>query len=124
MAQEEVVGILRTILQIDRSDLANGLKLAGADADAFKAKMGAAMADVEKALGRPELAVKRLEASLRGDKLLASANRLTEAIVKVGGATKLTDAEQARSNATLQKAIEKYKALGQEAPAAMRYIEA
>lgn len=54
-----------------------------------------------------------------GDNLIRQANELTAAIQKLGGASKLTEAEQRNVNATLTEALAKYKALGQEAPKAV-----
>jgi hypothetical protein len=67
--------------------------------------------------------VKRYEATLSGDKLLKDAHNWTAAVEKIGGATKLTRVEQERVNAVLQTAIEKYRALGQQAPTAMLSLE-
>jgi hypothetical protein len=118
MAQE-VVSVLRQLLEIDRSDLAKGFALAGTDAETFKKRVDRAMTDVEKTLDRPTQAVRRLENAMRGDRLLASAGNIVAAVSKIGGASKLSDAEAARYNATLQKAVEKYRLLGQEAPKAL-----
>lgn len=62
-------------------------------------------------------------ASFSGDKIIAEANQLAVAIGKVGGASKLTEAEQRRVNATLVEAIDKYRALGQSAPASLKALE-
>ena len=121
---EMVVGALRIVTGIDNSDLDKGLKASAQASGHFKKAIGQDMADIERSMQRPELAMKRLEASLRGDRLLASANKLAEAMLNVGGKSRLTEAEQARANATFQKAIEKYKVLGVEAPKALLYMEA
>src|SRR6201988_2812321 len=77
--------------------------------------------------------VKRHEAKLSGDKILKSANDWTAAVAKLGGATKdaatneqllagvakLSASEKQRINGILTEAIEKYRLLGKEAPAAM-----
>ncbi len=55
-------------------------------------------------------------ASFSGDKIIAEANQLAAAVAKVGGASKLTEAEQRRVNAAVTEAIAKYQALGQQAP--------
>jgi hypothetical protein len=54
---------------------------------------------------------------MSGSKVISDANALTQVIGQIGGATKLTDAEQKRVNATLTEALAKYRALGQQAPA-------
>ena len=60
--------------------------------------------------------------SLGGENLLRAAHNLTAAVTQIGGAAKLTESEKVKLNATLQKAIDKYAALGQTAPAAMREL--
>jgi hypothetical protein len=62
--------------------------------------------------------------ALGGDKLMAAAHRYAVAVQEIGGVTKLTTAEQERVNAVVQKAIEKYAALGQTAPTALRELAA
>ena len=64
-------------------------------------------------------AMAKMANALSGEKLLQAANNITAAVDKIGGAGKLTRAEMDRVNTTVEKALEKYRALGQEAPAAM-----
>lgn len=64
-------------------------------------------------------AMGKLSTSLQGDRLIQNAHNIVAAVNQLGGAAKLTESEKARLNATLSKAIEKYQALGKEAPAAM-----
>jgi hypothetical protein len=66
----------------------------------------------------------RLVQSLSGDKLIAAAHKYAAAISEIGGVEKLTAAERERSNAVIQKAIDKYTALGQTAPQALQDIAA
>jgi hypothetical protein len=66
--------------------------------------------------------INRAFAAFSGDKLIAESNQLAAAITKVGGASKLTAAEQQRVNATVTEAIAKYKALGQDAPASLQAL--
>lgn len=66
--------------------------------------------------------VDRTAASLGGQGLLTAANRVTAAILDMGTVSKLTRAEQERNLALLDKAIEKYRVLGQTAPTAMRNV--
>lgn len=66
--------------------------------------------------------VDRTVASLSGNGLFGAANKVAAAITEMGGATKLTGAEQQRVNVLLDKAIEKYRAMGMQAPAAMLEI--
>jgi hypothetical protein len=60
--------------------------------------------------------MQKLAASFSGDKLIQAAHNVTAAVNQIGGASKLTEAEQARVNATVEKALEKYRVLGREAP--------
>jgi hypothetical protein len=62
--------------------------------------------------------------SLSGDGLFGAANNTTAAIQQLGGVTKLTAAEQDRATATIDKAIEKYRVLGQAAPQSMLDLSA
>jgi hypothetical protein len=64
----------------------------------------------------------KLVQSLAGDKLIAAAHRMAAAIQEVGGVTKLTAAEQERANVLIEKALEKYRVLGQQAPLALRQL--
>lgn len=66
----------------------------------------------------------RLMESFSGQKIAVEAARMAEAVQRVGGASKLTEAEQRRVNATLTEALAKYKALGQEAPKALTDLHA
>lgn len=66
----------------------------------------------------------RLMESFSGQKIAVEATRVAEAVQRVGGASKLTEAEQRRVNATVTEAIAKYKALGQEAPKALTDLQA
>ncbi len=92
-------------------------------------RIAASVAELKKNLseGKAQIetttaSMEKLASSLRGDKLIQSAHNITAAVNEIEGATKLTDAEAARVNATLEKAIAKYQALGKEAPAAMRQL--
>ncbi|MGE0460895.1 MAG: hypothetical protein AB7Q16_05960 [Vicinamibacterales bacterium] len=59
-----------------------------------------------------------------GQKIAVEAARIAEAVERIGGVSKLTDNEQRRVNATVTEALAKYKALGQEAPAALQKLAA
>lgn len=67
--------------------------------------------------------IANLTRDLSGDRVLAQANAMVRAVQNVGGATRLTESEQRRVNATVTEAIAKYRALGQTAPAAMVAIQ-
>ena len=68
--------------------------------------------------------MQRLANSFSGDKLIQAAHNAAAAVHQIGGAAKLTEAEQARVNATVTRALQKYQALGQEAPQALRDLAA
>ncbi len=61
----------------------------------------------------------KMARALGGENLIRAANNYVAAVNQVGGANKLTAAEQERVNTVLQKAIDKYTALGKTAPSAM-----
>lgn len=115
MANQAVVGILRTLLTADTAQFDTSMRRAAQTTVKFgqeTIKLTKQGENLAKAFG--------------GDKILHSANQLTGAITKLGGANgllagaaKLTEAEQKRVNSRLTEAIAKYKALGQTAPASM-----
>ncbi len=119
MADSAVVGILRAMLTLDTASYEAGAKKAIAADDKMQKSIGGLGKEVVKLTPQAEKMVK----AFGGDKLLYTANSLTQAITKIGGATKLTEAEQARANRTLTDAIQKYSALGQQAPAAMLALQ-
>lgn len=119
MASNAVVGLLRALLTADVSQFSGGLKRAATDAAGFKKSLEGVQSETLRASS----AVDRMARSLGGSRLLQTAQDLTAAVAKVGGVAKLTEGEQARLNTTLQKAIEKYTALGKVAPAEMLKLE-
>jgi hypothetical protein len=66
--------------------------------------------------------VDRTAESLGGSGLFRAANNMTAAIQQLGGATKLTAAEQERANTILDKAIEKYELIGRQVPTALKAL--
>jgi hypothetical protein len=66
--------------------------------------------------------VEKLVTALGGQGLFQAAHRATAAINELGGATKLTAAEQQRHLAILEKAIEKYRVMGQTAPTSIKNL--
>jgi hypothetical protein len=66
----------------------------------------------------------RLAASFSGDRIVQAAHNVAAAVQQIGGVSKLTEAEQARVNRTVEAALQKYQALGQEAPQALRDLAA
>lgn len=74
--------------------------------------------------GKVQDALNKMGDSFSGRKIITDAELATKAVTDIGGATKLTEAEQARLNATLTEALAKYKVLGQQAPEAMVQLAA
>lgn len=64
----------------------------------------------------------KILSAISGDKLIQQANAYVAAIQKIGGASALTISEQAKVNKILDEAAAKYRALGQEVPAAIQKI--
>lgn len=67
-------------------------------------------------------AMTKLASSFSGERLIQSAQNVVAAVNAIGGASKLTEQEQVRVNATLERALEKYRLLGKEAPAGMQAL--
>ena len=67
-------------------------------------------------------AMGKLSTSFSGDRIIQAAHNVAAAVNNIGGASKLTEAEQARVNRTVEAAIQKYQALGKEAPEALRQL--
>jgi hypothetical protein len=67
-------------------------------------------------------AMGKLAASFSGDKIIQAAHNVVAAVNEIGGASKLTEANQARVNATLEKALEQYRVLGKDAPPGMQKL--
>lgn len=66
--------------------------------------------------------LERLAKSFSGANIIAEANKVVAAVEAIGGASRLTESEQRKVNATVTEALAKYRALGQEAPEAMRRL--
>ena len=93
-------------------------------------RVHASVADLKKALAdgtatinTTTAAMKKLATSLDGNKLIQNAQNIVASVHKIGGATKLTEAEKKRLNHTLSKAVEKYRVMGRVAPKAMLDLE-
>ncbi len=86
------------------------------------AKMGEALpANIKKVLDD----VRKLSvgpSKFGGEAIIKQANDYAEAVKKVGGANRLTEAEQAKVNKVLQAAADKYRALGQQVPKDIQHI--
>jgi hypothetical protein len=59
-----------------------------------------------------------------GAKVIREAETAAKAVEQIGGAARLTEAEQRRLNATVTEALAKYQALGQEAPESLKRLAA
>lgn len=119
MANSAVVGILKAMLTADTSNYEAGMRKATTTAQQTEKAIGGLGKEVTKITPQAERMVK----AFGGDKLLYQANNLAASITKIGGASRLTEAEQARANATITQAIAKYQALGKEAPAALLELQ-
>ncbi len=83
-----------------------------ADLKAFKANME----EMRTQLETNASAMKRMSSAFDGSKVIGDANAMVKAIHDIGGASKLTEAEQKRVNAAVTEALAKYQALGRQAP--------
>lgn len=71
---------------------------------------------LETEAGKVEKSLNKMVDSFSGRKIIQDANLAAEAVNRIGGASKLTESEQARLNRTVTEALAKYKALGIEVP--------
>lgn len=110
-----VVGVLRALLTADTAAFDTSMRKSAAVVETT----ATAMSGLGKELTSLTPQAERMVKAFSGDRLLATANNLVAAVTKVGGANRLTEAEQARVNRTVTDAIAKYQALGQVAPKTM-----
>lgn len=68
--------------------------------------------------------VQRLTQEFSGQNIIQQAAQISQAVTNIGGASKLTAAEQAHVNQVVTEALQKYQALGQEAPQALKQLAA
>lgn len=106
---DETVGLLRVVLASDSAQFTAGMDKADAAIGAFTRSA--------QSVGR---SLANMVRDFDGTKIIGEANRIATAVEQIGGASKLTEAEKARLNATIQKALDKYAALGREAPKALQ----
>ena len=118
MASSSVIGVLKALLTADTAQFDAAMGKAAATSEKTAQSINHVGDEVAKLTPQAE----RMAKAFAGDKLLYSANSMVQAVGKIGGATKLTTAEQAKVNAKLTEALSKYKALGIEAPAALRQL--
>jgi hypothetical protein len=96
-----------------------------ADFSSFTAAVDKAeikLKDLESDARKVESALAKVAVSFSGQKIIQDAQLATKAIGDIANVTKLTENEQKRLNATVQEALAKYKALGQEAPKDMQAL--
>ena len=86
------------------------------------AELRANLAEGKSQIETTTAAMQKMAASFSGDKIIQAAHNVVAAVNQIGGASNLTEREQARVNATLEKALEKYRVLGKEAPAGMQKL--
>ncbi len=85
-------------------------------------ELRANLAQAKAQLETTKSSMKAMANGLDGSKLLSDANAMVKVVTDLGGAGRLTEANQKRVNATLNEAIAQYKALGAQAPEAMQEI--
>jgi hypothetical protein len=96
-----------------------------ADISQFRQSLAQATTAVtafDRTTGQVNNSLKRFGNEFSGAKLQREAETMARAIRDIGGAFRLTEAEQKRANATISEALAKYKALGTEAPASVRNL--
>ena len=109
MASSIVVGNLRAILSLDTANFDKGATASEANAKKLADRLS-------KDLAPSQQKINSLIRDFAGNRDIARAMEYATAVQHVGGVTKLTASEQAKTNRVVQEAIEKYKALGVEAP--------
>lgn len=88
------------------------------------AELKANLAEGKNQIEATTAGMQKLATSFQGDRLIQQAHNVAAAVNQIGGASKLTDAEQARVNRTVEAALQKYQALGREAPQALQELAA
>jgi hypothetical protein len=118
MADSALVGLLRVLVSANSAEYETVMKQAGKTAESAGERIAKGLSKAEEGTRGLGLALSRLG----GGQVIGHANTLVRAVGELGGVAKLTRAEQEKLNATLTAALEKYQALGREAPAQMRRI--
>jgi type IV secretory pathway protease TraF len=86
------------------------------------AELRANLAEGKSQIETTTAAMQRMAASFSGDKIIQAAHNTVAAVVAIGGASKLTEAEMVRVNATMERALEKFRVLGKDAPVGMQEL--
>lgn len=110
---EATVGLLRVVLSSNSAQFDAGMDKSSGKVEAFGQAGKRAAANLSK-----------LVTDFNGSRVTAEATRMAAAVEKVGGASKLTEAELARVNRTLDASIAKFKSLGQDVPPQIAKLKA
>ncbi len=86
-----------------------------ANLDALRSNLAEGVSQIE----TTKVAMQQMATAYDGSRAISQAGAVTKAISDIGGVTKLTADEQAKANVILQAGIDKYAALGKEAPPQM-----
>jgi hypothetical protein len=87
-------------------------------------KADAKMADFQSGAGRVESSLNRMVDSFSGVKIIQQATLAAEAIERLGGSSKLTEAELQSAAAKAAEAVQKFQALGVAAPESIANLAA
>lgn len=127
------VGILKILLSASTAEFEAGMKKASSASTNFLKELKASGNEAEKVSAAMTNAFKGAEAGtaglgkaiagLVGLDVIQQANTYAKAVESIGGASKLTAAEQAKVNASVTQAIEKYQVIGREAPEALKALQ-
>ena len=133
MAGTATVGILRILLSASTAEFEAGMKKSSSAATNFfkelKAsgneaeKVGAALTNAFKGAEAGTAGLGKAISGLVGLDVIQQANTYAKAVESIGGASKLTAAEQQKVNASVTQAIEKYQVIGREAPEALKALQ-
>ena len=80
------------------------------------------LADFSRGAGNVESSLNKMVSSFSGTKIIQDAAKMTEAIERIGGPTKLTATELAHVSAKAGEAAAKMKAMGMDVPPALQKI--
>lgn len=86
------------------------------------AELKAAMQEGSEVIATTKTHMTAFANAFDGSRIISQANAVQAQIKALGGVTTLTANEQARANAILEDALQKYRALGQVAPPGMREL--
>jgi predicted nucleic acid-binding Zn-ribbon protein len=97
-----------------------------ADVSDFRAKLQSAETQVtgfQRTATQVNNELKKFGNEFSGANVIRAAESMVKAVNEIGGVTKLTEAEQRKLNSAVSEAIDKYNALGQQAPADLRALK-